>query len=188
MRKLDALFLAVVFLAFAVSGCRSALSPTAPPEPEEKAESFELTSTAFAPGDPIPSKYTCDGEDVSPPLQWNDPPQGTQSFVLFTDDPDAGGWVHWALYDLPAEARALPEAIPSDAELSDGSMHGKNGWGRLDYGGPCPPSGAHHYSFKLYALDTVLDLAAGASKGQLFQAMHEHILAQTELIGVYTRR
>ena len=151
---------------------------------------FELTSTAFAPGEPIPRKYTCDGEDISPPLQWSDPPQGTQSFALINDDPDApvGTWVHWVLYNLPAKARALPEAIPPDAELPDGSRHGENSWRRMGYGGPCPPSGTHRYFFKLYALDTMLDLAAGASKEQLLQAMEGHILAQTEVMGVYTRQ
>jgi Raf kinase inhibitor-like YbhB/YbcL family protein len=151
---------------------------------------MELTSTAFAPGEPIPRKYACDGEDISPPLQWSDPPQGTQSFALIADDPDApvGTWVHWVLYNLPAETGLLPEAIPPDADLSDGSQHGKNSWRRLGYGGPCPPSGTHRYFFKLYALDTVLDLAAGASKKQVLQAMEGHILAQTELMGIYTRK
>jgi len=151
---------------------------------------FALTSTAFAPGEPIPQKYTCDGEDISPPLQWSDPPQGTQSFALICDDPDApvGTWVHWVLYNLPAETRALPEAIPPDAELPDGSRHGRNSWRRLDYGGPCPPSGTHRYFFKLYALDTMLDLKAGAGKKQLLRAMEGHILAQTEVMGVYSRR
>jgi Raf kinase inhibitor-like YbhB/YbcL family protein len=151
---------------------------------------MELTSTAFAPGEPIPRRYTCDGEDISPPLQWSDPPQGTQSFALIADDPDApvGTWVHWVLYNLPAETGILPEAIPPDADLSDGSQHGKNSWRRLGYGGPCPPSGTHRYFFKLYALDTVLDLAAGASKKQVLQAMEGHILAQTELMGIYTRK
>jgi Raf kinase inhibitor-like YbhB/YbcL family protein len=152
---------------------------------------FELTSIAFAPGQPIPQKYTCDGQDISPPLQWSDPPQGTQSLALICDDPDApvGTWVHWVLYNLPAEARALPEAVPPDAELSDGSRQGKNGWGNLGYGGPCPPGGStHRYFFKLYALDTVLDLEAGASKKQVLQAMEGHILAQTEVMGVYSRR
>ena len=151
---------------------------------------FELTSTAFAPGEPIPPKYTCDGQDISPPLQWSDPPQGTQNLALICDDPDApvGTWVHWVLYNLPAQARSLPEAVPSQAELSDGSRHGKNGWGRLDYGGPCPPSGTHRYFFKLYALDTVLDLEAGADKKQVLQAMEGHILAQAELMGVYSRQ
>jgi len=151
---------------------------------------FELTSTAFAHGESIPRKYTCDGEDISPPLLWGDPPQGTQSFALIADDPDApmGTWVHWVLYNLSAESRALPEAVPPDADLPDGSRHGQNSWGRLGYGGPCPPSGTHRYFFKLYALDRVLDLAAGASKEQLLQAMEGHILAQTELMGLYTRQ
>ncbi|MBI4757914.1 MAG: YbhB/YbcL family Raf kinase inhibitor-like protein [Chloroflexi bacterium] len=151
---------------------------------------FELASTAFAPGKPIPRKYTCDGENISPPLQWGDPPQPTRSFALIADDPDApaGTWVHWVLYNLPAGARALPEAVRSDATLPDGSRHGQNSWRRLGYGGPCPPSGTHRYFFKLYALDTVLDLAAGASKEQLLQAMKGHILAQTEVMGLYARK
>jgi len=151
---------------------------------------FELTSTAFAPGEPIPRKYSCDGEDISPPLQWSDPPQGTQSFALICDDPDApvGTWVHWVLYNLPAETRALPEAVPPEDELPDGSRHGKNSWRRLDYGGPCPPGGTHRYFFKLYALDTMLNLKAGASKEQVLKAIEGHILAQAELMGVYSRR
>jgi len=151
---------------------------------------FELTSSAVAHEEPIPQKYTCDGEDMSPPLEWSDPPEGTQSLALIADDPDApvGTWVHWVLYNLPAETRALSEAVPSDADLPDGSSNGKNGWRRLGYGGPCPPSGTHRYFFKLYALDTTLDLAAGASKEQLLRAMEGHILAQTELMGTYTRQ
>ena len=196
MRKLISLLLFTAFLVFVLSGCGPGPSPTpvpeapAPPEKGGPEMAFELTSTAFAPGEPIPRKYTCDGEDISPPLQWSDPPQGTQSFALIADDPDApiGTWVHWVLYNLPAETRALPEAVPSDAELSDGSRHGQNGWRKLGYGGPCPPSGTHRYFFKLYALDTVLDLAAGASKEQVLKAMEGHILAQTELMGVYSRQ
>lgn len=150
---------------------------------------LELTSTAFAHGEAIPRKYSCDGEDISPPLAWGDLPAGTQSVVLICDDPDApiGTWVHWVLYNVPAEARSLPEAVAADAELPDGSRNGKNGWGRLGYGGPCPPSGTHRYFFKLYALDTMLDLAAGASEKQVLQAMEGHILAQAELMGTYTR-
>jgi Raf kinase inhibitor-like YbhB/YbcL family protein len=152
--------------------------------------SFELTSPAFAHGEPIPRQYTCDGEDVSPPLHWSDPPQGAQSLALIADDPDApvGTWVHWVFYNLPAETRGLPEAVPPDADLPDGSRHGRNSWRRLGYGGPCPPGGTHRYFFKLYALDTVLDLAPGASKKQLLQAMKGHVLAQAELMGVYARR
>ena len=169
-------------------------APTAPQQEEEEEEGqemlFELTSTAFVHEEPIPVKYTCDGEDISPSLAWTDPPEGTQSFALIMDDPDApmGTWVHWVLYNLPAETRALSEAIPADAELPDGSRHGKNSWPRLDYGGPCPPGGTHRYFFKLYALDTVLDLDAGATKEEVLQAMEEHILAQVELMGTYARQ
>jgi Raf kinase inhibitor-like YbhB/YbcL family protein len=150
---------------------------------------FELTSAAFGPGEPIPPQHTCDGDDLSPPLGWTDPPSGTQSFALICDDLDAPGgiWVHWVLYNLPAGARELTEAVPADADLPDGSRHGENSWRRLGYGGPCPPSGTHRYVFTLYALDTALDLAAGASKEQLLQAMADHTLTQTELMGTYTR-
>ena len=204
MRKRISLFLLMTFVACVMSGCGPSPSPTlipeaptptpaaapsATPEKEGPGVPFELTSTAFGPGEPIPQKYTCDGEDISPPLQWSDPPQGTQSLALITDDPDApiGTWVHWVLFNLPAEARGLPEAVPSEAELPDGGRHGKNGWGRLDYGGPCPPSGTHRYFFQLYALDTMLDLDAGAGKKQVLQAMEGHILVQAELMGVYSR-
>jgi Raf kinase inhibitor-like YbhB/YbcL family protein len=160
------------------------------PMPEEPAASFELTSPAFAPEEAIPQQYSCDGEDISPPLEWTDPPEGTQSFALIVDDPDApaGIWVHWVLYNLPGEARGLAEGVPPDAELPDGSRHGENSWGRTDYGGPCPPSGTHRYFFKLYALDTVLDLDAGASKETLLETMEGHILAQAETMGVYSRQ
>ena len=151
---------------------------------------FELTSTAFASGDPIPTKYTCDDQDISPPLQWKDPPEGTRSFALICDDPDApmGTWVHWVLYNLPASTDTLPEALRSDADLPDGGRHGQNGWGQPSYGGPCPPGGTHRYFFKLYALDAELDLAAGASKEELLRAMEGHVLASTETMGVYSRQ
>jgi len=150
---------------------------------------FELSS-AFVNGGPIPRKYTCDGEDISPPLQWSDAPVDTQNFALIADDPDApiSPWTHWLLYNLPSESRALPEAVPPDAELPDGSRHGKNSWGRLGYGGPCPPRGTHRYFFKLYALDTVLELRPAASKEVLLQAMGGHILAQAWLTGLYSRQ
>ncbi len=181
------------FLAGVTMGCGRSSSPIseAPTlaEQEDQALTFQLTSPAFAPGGPIPRKYTCDGEDISPPLQWRDPPQGTQSFALIADDPDAprGTWIHWVLYNVPANARSLSEAVPPDAELPDGSRHGQNSWKRLGYGGPCPPGGTHRYFFKLYALDTMLDLPAGATKKQLLKAMEGHILAQAEVMGTYTR-
>lgn len=150
---------------------------------------FELTSTAFDEGQEIPERYSCDGQDISPPLSWADPPEGTESFALITDDPDApvGTWVHWVLYNIPADARELPEDVPAQDELDDGSLHGQNSWKRRDYGGPCPPGGTHRYFFKLYALDTALDLEPGATKQQLLNAMDGHVLAQAELVGTYTR-
>ena len=193
MGKLLSALLFVTLLALVVGGCAPGRSPAPTPAvPAEKGEQtmpFSLTSTTFAEGEPIPRKYTCDGDDISPPLEWSDPPEGVQSFALIADDPDAptGTWVHWVLYDLPAETRTLPEAVPPDADRPDGSRHGRSGFRRLGYGGPCPPSGTHRYSFKIYALDTVLGLAAGADKEQLLQAMEGHVLAQAELMGVYSR-
>lgn len=162
-------------------------SPTMLPEEEEM--QFELSSTSFQQESPIPVKYSCDGENTSPPLMWTDPPQSTMSFALIHDDPDAPGgtWVHWVLYNIPAAARELGEAIPAQAALDDGSLHGENSFGRLDYGGPCPPGGTHRYFFKLYALDLILDLPSGASKADLLEAMEGHIVAETELMGTFTR-
>lgn len=153
---------------------------------------MELTSTAFDHGKVIPVKHTCDGADVSPPLAWSDPPPDTQSFALIVDNPDAVGtvgkpWVQWILYNIPAQARSLPEAIPPDAELADGSRQGRNTEEWLRYVGPCPPFTQRYY-FRLYALDTMLDLDAGATKEELVQAMEGHILAQGELMGKYKRR
>ncbi len=152
--------------------------------------SFVLTSTAFTQGQAIPKKYTCDGAGVSVPLQWTDPPQNTKSFALIVDDPDApsGTYVHWVIYNLPAQARQLLEGVKNDATLPDGSRNGQNQARRSGYTGPCPPSGTHHYHFKLYALDTTLNLNPGATKDQLLQAMQNHILTQTELMGTYSRK
>jgi len=161
--------------------------PTELSEEGGAAMSFMLTSSAFANGEAIPRQFSCDGKDVSPPLEWRNVPQGTRSFSLICDDPDAprGTWVHWMLYNLSADRLSLPEN--ASAALPESALHGKNSWGRSDYGGPCPPSGTHRYFFKLYALDTMLDLKAGASKDQLLHAMGGHILAQAELMGVYKR-
>lgn len=150
---------------------------------------FMLTSSAFAPGQPIPRKYGCDGQDVSPPLNWGDPPQNTRSLALIVDDPDAPGgtFVHWVLYNLPAHSRTLAEGVPKAEKLADASLHGTNSWGRLGYGGPCPPRGTHRYFFKLYALDNMLGLPSGASKQRLLEAMQGHILGQAEVMGTYLR-
>ena len=151
---------------------------------------IKITSSAFADGGLIPAKYTCDGADVSPPLQWDVVPEGAKSIALICDDPDApmGTWVHWVLFNLPAQAKDLAENIPPDKTLPDGAKQGTNDFRRIGYGGPCPPSGTHRYFFKIYALDTELDLEAGASKRQLLKAMDGHILAQGQLIGKYKRQ
>ena len=164
---------------------------TSTPEAEEAkgAMEFRLISSVFAEGQPIPARFSCDGEDISPPLAWTEPPTRTQSFALIFDDPDApaGIWVHWVLFNIPATARSLPEAIPPDPTLADGSIHGTSSFRSLGYGGPCPPGGTHRYFFKLYALDTALQLGVGATKAQVLAAMEGHILAETELMGTYAR-
>ena len=149
-----------------------------------------VSSSVFQEGGKIPAKYTCEGQDVSPAITWGEPPAETQSFALIMDDPDAPGGVftHWVLFNLPADSRELPEAMPTQAQLPDGSLQGKNDFGKTGYGGPCPPSGRpHRYQFTLYALDQPLDLKAGASKKSVIDAMQGHILAQGRLTGTYQR-
>jgi Raf kinase inhibitor-like YbhB/YbcL family protein len=156
----------------------------------EPAMSFQVTSPAFKQGEYIPKKYTGEGADVSPPLQWVNPPAETQSFALLCDDPDApmGDWVHWVIFNMPAETRGLPEAVSTDKELKDKSRQGTNDFKRIGYGGPMPPRGSdHRYFFKLYALDAPLTLNAGAKKADLLKAMEKHLLGQAELMGRYRR-
>ncbi len=151
---------------------------------------LEVSSPAFQEGDRIPTKYTCDGQDVSPLLAWSEPPVGTQSFALIVDDPDAPGGVftHWVLFNIPTDSRELPEAVPTRAQLLSGALQGENDFGKIGYGGPCPPPGRpHRYQFTLYALDQSLDLKAGVSKKQLLGAMRGHILVQGQLTGTYKR-
>jgi Raf kinase inhibitor-like YbhB/YbcL family protein len=152
---------------------------------------MQLTSTAFREGETIPTKHTDDGEDVSPPLRWDGDPQGTNSFALICDDPDAPRstpWVHWVVYNLPADARELPEATPKHESFSTGLRQGKNDFGDIGYGGPAPPRGKpHRYFFKLYALDAKLELPTGATKQQVEQAMKGHVLAHGQLMGKYQR-
>jgi Raf kinase inhibitor-like YbhB/YbcL family protein len=151
---------------------------------------LELTSPVFEDGGMIPSKFTCDGVDVSPLLEWSGVPEGTKSLALICDDPDApiGTWVHWVLYDLPADTVSLPEGVPTHETIENGALQGKNDFKRIGYGGPCPPPGKpHRYFFKLYALDRELDLEPGASKKDLEKAMKGHILAEGQLMGRYKR-
>ncbi len=150
---------------------------------------IKVTSMAFQEGGTIPQKYTCDGEDISPPLAWSSAPEGTKSFALISDDPDApmGTWVHWVIYNIPANITELHEHIPPEALLENGTKQGTNDFRRIGYGGPCPPGGTHRYFFKLYALDTEIDIVVGASKPELLRGMEGHILAEGQLMGRYTR-
>jgi len=168
----------------------AACSSQAPPPGQPGEAVISLSSPAFADGATIPDKYTCKGENVSPALKWDGVPNGTKSLALIMDDPDApiGTFTHWVIFDLPPETRELSEAVPKDERLPSGALHGKNGMMQLGYFGPCPPPGKpHHYGFALYALDTRLDLAAGASKGQVLEAMQGHILGRGQLTGLYQR-
>ena len=151
---------------------------------------IKVTSPAFKDGGLIPAKYTCDGSDISPPLKWEAVPQGTKSIAVISDDPDApvGTWVHWVIFALPADTRELTENIPPDKTLPNGAKQGTSDFGRIGYGGPCPPSGTHRYFFKVYALDTGIDLEAGTRKRDLLRAMEGHILAEGQLMGKYKRR
>jgi Raf kinase inhibitor-like YbhB/YbcL family protein len=161
-------------------------------------QGITIASVAFGSGQPIPQKYTEDGQDVSPPLAWKDAPTGTKQWALICDDPDAPSnepWVHWVLYGVPATIHALPEGVKTSAQLSQpkGALQGKNSWtnGRtVGYRGPAPPKGhgVHHYHFKLYALDSTIKLGAGMTKSDLLKAIDGHILGVGELIGTYERK
>jgi hypothetical protein len=160
----------------------------------EPAMSMKLTSTAFKHQAEVPSRFTCDGSNVSPPLVFSDLPSGTKSLVLIVTDPDAPDpkapkmtWVHWVLYGLPADATGLREAIPAKG-LPPGTLEGTNDWGRTGYGGPCPPIGRHRYVHTLYALDTVLADLDSPTRAKLLAAMEGHVLETVELIGTYQRQ
>ncbi|MCX6354935.1 MAG: YbhB/YbcL family Raf kinase inhibitor-like protein [Candidatus Aureabacteria bacterium] len=150
---------------------------------------LSLRSTAFEEGGMIPSRYTCDGADISPPIEWSPAPAGTQSFALISDDPDApmGTWVHWVIFNIPKATRSIPEGISKKERVEDGSVQGVNDFGKTGYGGPCPPGGTHRYYFTLYALDTSLDLSGKRTKETLLKAMRGHILAEAQLMAKYKR-
>ena len=154
---------------------------------------FALTSSAFAPGGAIPAQFTCEGSDVSPPLEWTGPPAGTKGLVLIVDDPDAPDpkaprmtWVHWVLYNLPPAAGRLAQGVPT-SELPEGTREGKNDWKRTGYGGPCPPIGCHRYFHKLYALDVLLSDLGPATKAEVEKAMEGHVVGKAELVGTYEK-
>jgi len=170
----------ILLAAALLPGCRAS---------SVKGGAMNLTSTSFQ-GSKIPARFTCNGAGISPQLAWSAPPAGTAGFALVVTDPDAprGTFVHWVLYDLAAGTRALPEGVPTLGQLDDGSRQGRNDFGEIGYGGPCPPPGsAHHYHFALYALDAKLNLAVGATRAQVEASMQGHILARGELVGLYQR-
>jgi Raf kinase inhibitor-like YbhB/YbcL family protein len=164
-------------------------APDVEPDVQGK-PTMQLTSPAFREGGTIPKVHTCDGTDLSPRLEWKGAPDGAKCFALICDDPDAprGTWVHWVLYNLPSSTHALPEGVSAEKGLPAGARKGVNDFGKTAYGGPCPPKGKpHRYIFKLYALDSALDLKEGATKQQLVEAMKGHILADGQLMGTYGR-
>ena len=202
----------VILLPLAIAGCRpdavgpedAAPAPARPPDaPEDEVlASIELTSLAFAGGEPIPTKYTDDGEDVSPPLAWPEVPEGTKELALICDDPDAPSpsrpakdpWVHWVVYKIPPDVRTLPEGVPRTAELGEpsGALQGQNSWKKgenVGYRGPAPPegSGKHRYFFRLYALDTELSLGPEQDKQSLVEAMSDHVIGKGQLVGTCER-
>jgi len=177
-------------MALVLAACRVVASGEDGPK-GGSSMSLQLTSTSFEAGGEIPRRHTCEGEDLSPPLAWTGVPEGTESFALIVDDPDAPDpraprmtWVHWVLYDLPADVRELPEGVRT---LPPGTREGKNDWRRTGYGGPCPPIGRHRYVHKLYALDAVLGDLGTPTKAELEAAMKGHVLARAELVGTYRK-
>jgi len=155
--------------------------------------SLKVTSSAFQHGGPIPSKYTCEGQDLSPPLAWSGAPSTTKSIAMIVDDPDAPDpakpqrvYVHWVVYNIPAATNSLAENA-SKSGMPKGAVQGKNDWGKPEYGGPCPPIGRHRYFFKLYALDTELPGLSGGSKADIERAMKGHVVDSGELMGTYQK-
>lgn len=181
-------WLAVGLAAAACGGVADA--PGVTPTTEEGAMAFSLRSDAFDADQPIPSRFTCDGDDMSPALSWTDTPPQARSFALIMDDPDAprGVFTHWVYFDLPATTHALPEAVPKSQRPENGGVQGTNDFDKIGYGGPCPPAGSpHRYRFTLYALDEVLGLEPGASKQQVLTALEGHIVGEAQIVGTYQR-
>lgn len=191
IRRMIFCYLISSLLAAVITACAPAASTTESPATTEATMSLELTSDAFGNGQSIPAKYSCIGKNISPALAWNEPPAATQSFALIVDDPDApmGTWVHWVLFNIPADTRNLQEDLPITGKNVDPNAIyvGKNSSGKTKYDGPCPPSGTHRYYFKLYALDTTINLLPGATKDQVLAEMEGHILAWGELMGTFSK-
>ena len=185
------IYIAVLF-SFIIISCKSDkdIKPITKETKQEKTMDIKISSSAFGEGGVIPSKYTCDGENISPPLSWSGVPSETKSFALINDDPDApaGTWVHWVIYNIPAAEKELKEGIPPKENLDNGAVQGLNDFGKSGYGGPCPPGGTHRYYFRIYALDTKLDLQGDITQEKLTDAIKGHILAEGQLMGKYSRK
>lgn len=166
------------------------ISQTSVSNPTPQKSELKLTSTAFKEGEAIPRGYTCDGANVSPPLEWTGMPKSAKTIAIIAEDPDApsGTFTHWVLYNLPAEGLGLIENTPPTETLKGGGAQGKNDFEKIGYGGPCPPSGTHRYFFKVYALDSELPLKPGATKAEVEQAMAGRIVGQAQLMGTYSRK
>ena len=178
---------AIALFVLLAAGCKRTADLQ---EQGEKTMNFTLTSSAFADGQPIPKKYTDDGTDVSPPLSWSNVPEGARQFALIVDDPDAPTrepWVHWVLYGISGDATSLSEGTGGKGKQASGLLEGENSWRKTGWGGPAPPSGVHHYHFKLYALDAELKLQRGLTKDALLKAIKPHLLGEAELVGTYKR-
>jgi len=181
---------AITVLVIATTGCERRIEPEGVSRERSREMTISVSSPAFQEGGMIPSKYTCDGQDMSPPLKWAGVPEATKSIALISDDPDApvGTWVHWVMWNIPPNVHELAENVHPEPELPDGSRQGITDFRRPGYGGPCPPSGVHRYYFKIYALDTMLDLPSSTKKADLLKATKGHILAEGQLLGKYKRR
>jgi Raf kinase inhibitor-like YbhB/YbcL family protein len=174
-----------------IFSCTTRVQPSPPQKSStpETTPQMKLISLAFKEGEAIPRQFTCDGINVSPPLEWSGVPKTAKTIAIIADDPDApnGTWVHWVLYNLPADNIGMVENLPSVENMTAGGFQGKTDFGKVGYGGPCPPSGTHRYFFKAYAVDSELPLKAGATKDELLKAMENHIVAQAQLMGTYRR-
>lgn len=184
MKILWKIFFITLFVILCETGIQTGFS-----EGEGHTLGLDMRSSAFEEGEIIPNKFTCDGEDISPPLSWTHPPDGTKCIVLICDDPDApmGTWVHWVLFGVSPDTLELPEGISNEKEVLGGARHGLNDFRKYGYGGPCPPGGTHRYLFRLYAVDEQVDLNAGATKDEVLNAIEGHILAEGKLMGLYSR-
>jgi Raf kinase inhibitor-like YbhB/YbcL family protein len=179
-----------VLILSAMLACLGCTGKGTGTNPGDTAMRIELTSAVFREGESIPKTHTGDGKDISPPLQWATLPEGTRSVALLCEDPDAprGIWVHWVLFNWPADQRAMEEGVPTEQTLPNGAKQGKNDFGQIGYGGPAPPRGKpHRYFFKLFALDRTLDLQPGATRDEVLAAMQGHVLAEGQLMGKYAR-